>query len=134
MVNSMCIYTAASAGAWTSNGLGTGYAGSLPTVSFRDNITAFAGGGQGSATPLLNCLNRVTVVATIADSVLLPPSAGGLSISVANAAVNAVAVFPASGDAINGAAINTAFSVPGGSKTAQFVCSGSGNWHSILSA
>ena len=38
-----------------------------------DNIVAHAGGGQANATPLTALMNRVTTVATAADSVALPP-------------------------------------------------------------
>ena len=44
-----------------------------PRFSITDSITAFAGGGQGSAVVLTSAVNRVTTVATIADSVKLPP-------------------------------------------------------------
>ncbi|MBV8839051.1 MAG: hypothetical protein JO000_21165 [Alphaproteobacteria bacterium] len=36
--------------------------------SAADNIAALAGGGQASATPLSNEINRVTTVATAGDS------------------------------------------------------------------
>lgn len=133
MVNSMCIYTVATAGAWYSNGLGTGYSGSLPTESFKDAITAFAGGGQGSATQLITVFNRVVTVGSANDSVKLPVSAGGLNITVSNAhATNALNVFPAAGEFINALAVNTAFSIAA-TKTAQFSCTGSAIWHTLLS-
>ena len=47
--------------------------------SFTDNITAFAGGGQSGGVPILTELSRVTTVATIGDSVMLPPAAGHFS-------------------------------------------------------
>jgi hypothetical protein len=134
MVNSMCIYSCVTAGAWFSDGLGTGYSSSLPTASYTNALTAHAGGGQGSATPLTTVLNRVTTVASSGDSVLLPVSAGGLQITVTNAtATNPMNVFPQSGDAINALSVNTAFSVAVG-KTASFFCTVAGQWHSILSA
>ena len=45
--------------------------------SFTDGITAFAGGGQSGAVPILTELSRVTTVATIGYSVMLPPAAAG---------------------------------------------------------
>lgn len=98
-----------------------------------DNITAHAGGGQTNATKLTGQLNRVTTVATIADSVMLTPSLSGLDITVVNAGANSMNVFPVTGDAINALGANTAFAVAAG-KTATFYCITAGQWHSILSA
>jgi len=133
MVNSEVIYTTTLAGKWYSNGLGTGYAGAFPTVSFQNAITAFAGGGQASATQLTTCINRVTVCATAADSVKLPVSAGGLQITVANAGAASLNAFPSTGDAINGAAVNTALAIPV-NKTSTFSCAVAGQWHAVVSA
>lgn len=133
MINSEVIYTCVTAGKWYSNGLGTGYAGALPTVSFQNGIAAFATGGQAGGTPLSACLNRVTTVTTLGDSVRLMPAVGGLQITVSNAGAAGLNVFPNTGDAINGTAINTAFAVPAG-KTVTFGSMVAGQWHAILSA
>jgi hypothetical protein len=99
-----------------------------------DSLTAHAGGGQGSATALPSMFNRVTTVATAADSVVLPASVAGMCITVTNAAAaNSMNVFPASGDAINALGANAAFAMAAG-KTAEFVCITAGQWHAILSA
>lgn len=134
MPGSMCIYSCISAGSWYTNGLGTGYAGSLPTVSFTNAITAHAGGGQGSATPLTTVINRITTVGTAADSVVLPTAAPGLQITVINAAAaNSANVFPATGDAINALGANNAFALAAG-KSCNFYSTVAGVWHTILSA
>jgi hypothetical protein len=134
MVNSFVLYVCSTPGQWYSNGIGTGFSGQLPTVSFLNAITAFSGGGQGSATLLQDVLNRVTIVGAANDSVKLPVSAGGLQITVSNAhATNSLNVFPNTGDAINALAVNTAFAVAAG-KTAIFSCTVSGQWHAVLSA
>jgi hypothetical protein len=133
MNGSMCLYSCASTGAWYSNGIGTGYAGAYPTQSYTNAMTAFAGGGQASATPLGTVLNRVTTVATAGDSVKLPAAIAGMQITVLNATVTSMNVFPFSGDAINALAANTAYAVPGG-KTATFYTTAAGFWHSMLSA
>ena len=128
------IYTATRLGSWYSSGLGSGYNGSLPTVSYQDAITAHAGGGQASATQLAVAQNRVTVVATAADSVKLPVAAGGLSIVVSNAhASNALAIFPSTGDQVNNAGVIVVYSLAAG-KTATFSAYGTLNWHAQLSA
>lgn len=127
------VFVQASPGAWTA-ATGVGASGNYQTLSSVDSLTAHAGGGQASATALTAMQNRVTTVATAADSVKLPASAAGMQIVVVNAAAaNSMNVFPATGDAINALAVNTAFAVAAG-KTAQFNCITAGQWHSILSA
>jgi hypothetical protein len=133
MNGSMCLYSCSSAGLWYSNGIGTGYAGAYPTQSYTNAMTAFAGGGQASATMLATVLNRLTTVATINDSVRLPTAVAGMTVTVLNASPNSANVFPATGDAINAGAANAAFAVAGG-KTATFFTTIAGFWHSMLSA
>jgi hypothetical protein len=129
MQGSAVLYLCTSPGNWYTEGLGTGYSGSLQTSSAVNSLTAFAGGGQGSAVALTASVNRVTTVASVGDSVKLPASAVGLIIAVSNAAANAMDVFPATGDAINSLAINTALRISGGT-TVTFWCSVAGTWHS----
>ena len=134
MKGSMTFFTCTSPGKWYTQGLGEGYAGSFATFSTKDNIIAHAGGGQGSATPLTAMTNRVTVVATAFDSVILPASVSGMQIAVINAAAsNSMNVFPAIGDQINTLGVNVAFNQFAG-KTAEFYCVTAGQWHSILTA
>jgi len=132
--NSLYIAVAAASGAWMVDGTGMGNAGQYPTETAVDSLTAHAGGGQGAATQLPALLNRVTTVATAADSVGLPASRSGMNVTVTNAAAsNSVNVFPASGEAINALGANAAFALAAG-KTATFYCYTAGQWHSILSA
>lgn len=137
MGQSLVIYTCTAAGLWRTEGLATGFGGSgLQTLSSQDSITAKAGGGQYApgAGPLINrMVNRVTVVATIGDSITLPVSVSGMQIVLINAAANSMNVFPATGEQINALGANAAFAQAGG-KTAQFYCVTAGQWHSILSA
>lgn len=103
-------------------------------ASVTDGITAHAGGGQANAVLLTTDINRVTTVASAADSVALPASTPGSEVTVINAAgVNSMNVFPQSGDQINALAANAAFAVAAG-KVATFYCTVAGFWHSILSA
>lgn len=90
-------------------------------------ITAFAGGGQGSATVLTSMLNRITVCATAGDSVKLPAATVGLFITVTNSGAQYSNVFPGTGDAIDALAINTAISCPVGYRL-TFTCSVAGTW------
>lgn len=71
-------------------------------------ITAFATGGQGSATQLTASVNVVTVCATAQDSVKLPAAAEGLEVKVINVGNTSCDVFPSSGDALNALAVNLA--------------------------
>lgn len=127
MVGSVVLYTCYTAGAWFTEGLATGFSGSLQTLSFTPTTTAFSGGGQGSAVALPSMINRVSTVAAQGDSVKLPPSAVGLAIMVLNRGANPMQVFGAGTDTINGIATATGIS-QGVNTTATYVCSVSGNW------
>lgn len=134
MPNSMVIYVCPSDGKWYAQDIGTGYAGSLPTQSSSDNMTAHAGGTQALGTPIFTTIARFTVVASGGDSALLPPSAAGMEITVINnTAATSMNVFPATGEAINALGANAAFAVAG-AKTVTFYCATAGQWHTILSA
>lgn len=127
MQGSVCIYTCYTAGAWYTEGLGTGYSGGLQTQVFSPTVTAFATGGQTSATALTATINRISTVATQGDSVRLPASAGGLAVVVDNQGANPCQVFGAGTDTING--IATATGISQGIKTiATYICSVAGNW------
>jgi len=64
-------------------------------------ITAFAGGGQGSATLLTGRYNVVETVATAADSVKLPLSPAGKLVVAINIGANSMELFPQSGHSID---------------------------------
>lgn len=133
MPKSMVIYSCPVAGQWISEGLATGYSGSLQTLSTVDGLVAHAGGGQGSATPLTAMLNKVATCATGGDSSLLPVSAAGMTITVTNGGAASMNVFPSTGEQINALGANNAFAVAAG-KTASFYCYTAGQWHALLSA
>lgn len=76
-----------------------------------NNFTAFAGGGQGSATLLDSTYNRVTVSATTGDSIKLPPTTLGKVVIVRNDGATAIDVFPFLGSSINSLAVNLAVRV-----------------------
>jgi len=94
-------------------------------------LTAFAGGGQASATLLPAAINRVTTVATAADSVKLPLARPGRQITVINASANSMNVFPQTGEFINGLAVNTAIALAGGA-TGIFTSAVTGTWNSLI--
>lgn len=79
-------------------------------------ITAFAGGGQASATALTEEVNNVTTVATAGDSVKLPAAVAGKHVYVKNSGATALDIFPASADSIDALAVNLAVRIqPGAS-------------------
>ena len=116
-------------------------------TSYTGGITAFAGGGQTNAVPLVSAFNIVTTVGTIADSVLLPPCVGGvaggtaglgntdgLQVIATNASAISMTVYPQSGQSINGLSPNTGLAVAAG-KSIQFTCGAPGaGWYGLLSA
>lgn len=100
----------------------------------QSGLTALAGGGQTNALELPAFLNRVTTVATAADSVKLPPARAGVMVFVANAAAaNSMNVFPQTGDAINALSANASYGLAA-NKAAFFVCCANGVWTSVLTA
>jgi hypothetical protein len=104
-------------------------------ASFQNNITATAGGTRPLARPLIAAFNRISVCATAADSVALPPATGGQEVTVINSGAAATQVFAAAGtaDTINGVAAATGVPLAAAGK-AQFVSPDVGVWFSILSA
>lgn len=82
------------------------------TLKHATGITAFATGGQTSATALTAAFNNITTCATASDSVKLPAAALGLDITVRNSGAAALAVFPAASDAINSLAANLSVDIP----------------------
>ena len=101
----------------------------------RNGITALAGGGQAGTSHILTAaINRVTTVATAADSVKLPVAVPGVSLVVVNAAAaNSMNVFPNTGDAINALPANAALAVAA-NKTVLLFCAVAGIWNAIVTA
>ena len=103
--------------------------------SWSGTITARAGGTRPAAVKLTAGVNRISVCATAADSVALPPAVGGQVIYLQNSGAAAAQVFadPATSDTINGVAAATGISLAAAGK-ASFVSPAPGVWFSILSA
>lgn len=107
---------------------GTNYqAPIVETSTGKDTITAHAGGGQGSATQLWQTNNNVTTVASAADSVKLLPSFPGAHQTVTNSGANAMQVFGAGTDTINGVATATGVSQAAG-VTVVYTSPAGGKW------
>lgn len=107
----------------------------MDQTSTQNAITALAGGGQANAIVVSAQINRVTTVATAADSVKLPPAVPGQwPIVVVNAAAaNSMNVFPSTGDAVNALSANAAFAMAA-NKTAIFFCAVAGVWNAVVTA
>jgi len=82
-------------------------------------ITAFATGGQASATALTAEINEVSVVATTGDSVKLLTAVAGRQQTIVNNGANSMDVFPNTSDDL-GAGVNTAVSLASGSNITYF--------------
>ncbi len=119
-----------SEGAATINGVKT--FGSLPLFKATNAVTAFATGGQASATALTSTINSITTCATALDSVKLPTATAGSIVQVSNLGAAHAAVFPASGDLIDALAANASVSVAVGGSII-FTCAVTGSWKSTPS-
>lgn len=101
----------------------------LPTFKVTNAITAFATGGQASATALVSTINSITTCATANDSVKLPAALAGSMVQVSNFGAAYAAVFPASGDLIDALAANASVHLPVGGSVI-FTCAVAGSWKS----
>lgn len=104
-------------------------------TSIADTITAHAGGGQATAVPLVKRWNRISVCATAADSVALPPAIPGAEVFVVNDGAAAAQVFGFNGgtDTIDGVAGATGVALTN-AKRDIFRCLTAGAWISMLEA
>ena len=98
------------------------------TAASVTGLTAYAGGGQTSATAMTARDNNFTTVATAADSAKLPTARAGLTVIVRNNGAAALAVFPASGGAINGGSTNASVTLPAGTQM-SFTAISSTAWY-----
>lgn len=127
MAGSQVWYTCTKAGAWTAEGLGSGYAdGNLPTSSSANALTA-AGSNQAGATPITTTVAEFGTVAASTGAVL-PASAPGLQITVINNGANTLSVYPAGTDKINALSASAAFSMSSPPTVTIFFCTAAGQW------
>jgi hypothetical protein len=110
--------------------------GVIPAYDTGTGLTAFAGGGQGSAITLDRGYNVVTTVATTADSAKLPTGLAFLVGSVVylkNNGVNSLDLFPGSGDDL-GAGVDTAIAVAAGASVAFIGTTEGSIWTQLIFA
>lgn len=98
--------------------------------SLEDGLTAHSGGGQGSAYAITKDFSRFSTVAAANDSAKLPASVAGYLLYVLNDGANIMAVYPASGEQIDGLAANTAVSLLPG-QLGVFFCRVAGQWRKV---
>jgi hypothetical protein len=106
-------------------------------VSASHGITATPGGGQANALLLPAAINRLAIVATAADSVMLPPATGGNQIQVINQGANSVQVFGNinTTDTINGTAGSTGVAQNTTTQAyALYICARPGVWLRTVNA
>lgn len=104
-----------------------------PQYATTDAITATPGGGQGNSFQLRHLHNKVDVVASPNDSVLLMEAVPGREVTVTNQGANTLGVWPTrqpptmAGDQINGAGPNVMATIAPG-KFAVLTCYTFGSW------
>ena len=76
-------------------------------------ITASTTQAQGSV-PLVSAINEISVCANLNDTVTLPAAVAGRQCVVINNGANTLQIFPASGDAINGGAVDASVTASSG--------------------
>ncbi len=108
----------------------SGGATQIPKASLT--ITAFAGGGQGSAFVIINSYNVIGTVATAADSVKLPAIFFiNTIVTIKNDGANAADIFPSSGDDL-GEGTDTALSLPAGSSVSFIATTANATWTPLV--
>lgn len=114
----------------TTSGSGLAIGGLFKLTGVEDTITAHAGGTQAAAFALSATKNfhRISVCATAADSVALPPATVGQSHFVRNDGAASAQVFGTTPDTIDGVATATGVALPAGDG-AWFVCTTDGKWY-----
>ena len=128
--------TSTTIGALTVAG-GTGIAGDLYTGnlihrSTASGLTASTTQTQGQM-PLTKEINQISVCANANDTVTLPSAVSGERITVINNGAQTLRIFPASGDAINGGAVDAATTLASGT-SAVFNSYDGTNWISFGNA
>lgn len=114
-----------------TNAFTDGYKAALDELSgLTLGITAFAGGGQASATLLTTRYNVVDTVASVGDSVKLPVTTGGKILIIKNNGTNSMDLFPQSGVSINKLTADVALAIPADS-TVWIYSTSATQWHSL---
>ena len=100
-----------------------------PTFDVSVGVTAHTGSAQGNGA-ITSTFVEISVCANSGDAVTLPSAAAGKLVFIANNGANSADVFPASGDAIDGASANAAQALPAGSNRI-YICQDATDWDTI---
>jgi hypothetical protein len=140
MRGSVVIYACHTAGAWYTEGLGTGYTsaggGAFQTFSYVDGLTASTTHTQAGATPILASQAGIAICANANDAVLLPPAKAGMQLDIVNHGAQNAAAYPASaaqggvagGDQINALGANNPLTGLANTTPTIFYCLTDGQW------
>lgn len=101
-------------------------------LSREDGITATPGGTKAAARQLVATLNRVSVCATLNDSVLLPKAIAGSVVILINSGAQTLNFYGKGTDTIDGAATATAATLAT-TKAKTLTCLTSGAWFTTSS-
>ena len=107
---------------------GTTSSGTVPVQTFdmpvafsvADTVTAKASGNHATGTPLTAQVNRLSITAADADSVILPPMGAGQLVVVVNSGSKSAQVFAPGTGTINAVATDTGVALAAG-KTGVYV-------------
>ena len=100
-----------------------------PTFDVSVGVTAHTGSSQGDGA-ISSTFVEIATVGTTGDAVTLPSAAAGKLVFIANNGANSADVFPASGDAIDGASANAAQALAAGSNRI-YICQDGTDWDTI---
>ena len=96
--------------------------------SSQDGITATAGGGRNNSYQIVSQTSRISTVATLGDSVMLPSATPGLELIVINHGLNAMQVFGNNVDQIDDQPSTAGVSQMSNSMVI-FTCVTAGSWY-----
>lgn len=102
--------------------------GDFTEDSLEDSITAGTTQTQAGATAFTKTINRITVCANASDAVKLPTAKGGRGIEVINDGAQSAAIWPASGDSIEGASVDAVGPSLAAAGRAKFVARNGTDW------
>ena len=100
-----------------------------PVFDVSVGVTAHTGSSQGDGA-ITSTFVEIATCANAGDAVTLPTAAAGKLVIIANNGANSCDIFPASGDAIDGASANAAKALAAGSNRIH-ICQDGTDWDTI---
>lgn len=84
----------------------------LTKKAVQKGVTAAVGSTQATGVQIVRDIVEISVCANAGDSLTMPHAMPGLQVVIINHGANSADIFPAVGDQINEAAVNTALALP----------------------